>query len=64
MYNCATQNRLGYAINSMNVTHENVTAAESRIRDLDMAKGMMSYMRQQIMGQANAQAQQVLQLLR
>ncbi len=68
----ATQNRLGYAINSLNVANENITASESRIRDLDMAKGMMSFIRQQIlsqaqqamMGQANAQASQVLQLLR
>lgn len=67
-----TQNRLGYAIRSLGVANENITAAESRIRDVDMAKEMMNFMRQQIlsqaaqamMGQANAQASQVLQLLK
>ena len=39
----ATQNRLEHTINNLNVNVENMTAAESRIRDVDMAKEMMSY---------------------
>ncbi|MFC8923847.1 flagellin [Cellulosimicrobium sp. NPDC057127] len=67
----ATQNRLEYAISNINVAAENLTAAESRIRDVDMAKEMMNYSRTNILAQAGtamlAQANQstagVLQLL-
>lgn len=68
----ATQNRLDYAISNINVAAENLTSAESRIRDVDMAKEMMNYSRTNILSQAGtamlAQANQagqgVLQLLR
>ena len=67
----ATQNRLEYAISNINVAAENLTSAESRIRDVDMAKEMMNYSRTNILSQAGtamlAQANQsnagVLQLL-
>ena len=67
----AIQNRLEHTINSLSVTTENMTAAESRIRDLDMASEMMSYTKNNILVQASqamlAQANQipqgVLQLL-
>ena len=68
----ATQNRLEYTINNLGVTYENITASESRIRDVDMAKELMNFTRRQILnqvsqamlGQANAQSAQVLQLLK
>ncbi len=68
----ALQNRLEHTINNLNVASENLTAAESRIRDADMAKEMMAFVRQQILqqsgtamlAQANAVPQSVLQLLR
>ncbi|MFD5276353.1 flagellin [Pseudarthrobacter sp. NPDC058362] len=67
----AKQNRFESAINSLNVTRENLQAAESRIRDTDMAGEMVSYTRSNILSQAGtamlAQANQsnqgVLQLL-
>lgn len=67
----ATQNRLESSINSLNVGRENLTAAESRIRDVDMAAEMVNFTRANIMSQAGtamlAQANQsnqgVLQLL-
>ncbi|CUX47510.1 flagellin N-terminal helical domain-containing protein [Clostridium sp. C105KSO13] len=67
----ANQNRLEHTINNLSVTSENMTAAESRIRDVDMAKEMMSYTKNNILVQASqamlAQANQipqgVLQLL-
>ncbi|PWJ52494.1 flagellin [Faecalicatena contorta] len=67
----AIQNRLEHTINNLSVTTENMTAAESRIRDVDMAKEMMSYTKNNILVQASqamlAQANQipqgVLQLL-
>ncbi|MHA7135636.1 flagellin, partial [Oerskovia turbata] len=67
----ATQNRLEYAISNINVAAENLTSAESRIRDVDMAREMMNYSRTNILSQAGtamlAQANQsnagVLQLL-
>ena len=67
----ATQNRLEHTINNLSVTSENMTAAESRIRDVDMAKEMMAYTKNNILVQASqamlAQANQipqgVLQLL-
>lgn len=68
----AIQNRFESAINSLNVSKENLTAAESRIRDTDMASEMVNYTRSNILSQAGtamlAQANQsnqgVLQLLR
>ncbi|KAF2962123.1 flagellin [Fervidobacterium sp. 2310opik-2] len=68
----AIQNRLEHTIANLGVAAENLTAAESRIRDADMAKEMMQFTKQQILlqssmsmlAQANAQPQQVLQLLR
>jgi flagellin len=67
----AVQNRFESTINSLNVSAENLTAAESRIRDTDMASEMVNYTRANILSQAGtamlAQANQsnqgVLQLL-
>ena len=67
----AIQNRLEHAINNLGVTTENMTAAESRIRDTDMAQEMMSYTKnnilvqaaQAMLAQANQVPQGVLQLL-
>lgn len=67
----ALQNRLEHTINNLGVYNENLTAAESRIRDVDMAKEMMSFTKNQILqqasqamlAQANALPQGVLQLL-
>lgn len=67
----AFQNRLEYAINNLRNTHSNLTAAESRIRDADIASEMIEFTRNQIMSQAgtamlaqaNAVPQGVLQLL-
>lgn len=67
----ATQNRLDHTINNLTTTSENLTAAESRIRDVDMAKEMMNFTKNNILSQAStamlAQANQmpqgVLQLL-
>ncbi|WP_411170329.1 flagellin [Clostridium sp. MB05] len=66
------QNRLEHTINNLNTTSENLTAAESRIRDVDMAKEMMNFSKNNILqqaaqamiSQANQQPQGVLQLLR
>ncbi len=68
----AIQNRLEHTINNLGVTTENMTAAESRIRDVDMAKEMMDYTKnnilvqasQAMLAQANQLPQGVLQLLR
>lgn len=68
----ALQNRLEHTINNLSVTEENMTAAESRIRDVDMAKEMMTFTKnnvltqaaQAMLAQANQQPQSVLQLLR
>ncbi len=68
----AVQNRLEHTINNLGVTTENITAAESRIRDVDMAKEMMEFTKnnvlmqsaQAMLAQANQQPQSVLQLLR
>ena len=67
----AIQNRLEHTINNLGVTTENITSAESRIRDVDMAKEMMNYTKnsvlvqsaQAMLAQANQQPQSVLQLL-
>ncbi|MEM1502952.1 flagellin [Domibacillus sp. 8LH] len=68
----AKQNRLEHTINNLNTSSENLTAAESRIRDVDMAKEMMSSTKngilsqaaQAMLSQANQAPQGVLQLLR
>jgi flagellin len=68
----ASQNRLEHTIASINVSVENLSASESRIRDTDMAQEMMAFTRSQILSQAGtamlAQANQsqqgVLSLLR
>jgi len=68
----AIQNRLEHTINNLGTTSENLTASESRIRDVDMAKEMMDYIKMSILSQAatamlaqaNQQPQLVLQLLR
>jgi flagellin len=68
----AFQNRLEHTINNLGTAAENLTAAESRIRDVDMAKEMMEFTKnnilsqaaQAMLAQANQQPQGVLQLLR
>ncbi|NFG58724.1 flagellin [Clostridium botulinum] len=68
----AYQNRLEHTINNLGTSSENLTAAESRVRDVDMAKEMMSFSKnnilsqaaQAMLAQANQQPQGVLQLLR
>ncbi|MBP1744173.1 MAG: flagellin domain protein [Firmicutes bacterium] len=68
----ANQNRLEHTINNLGTTSENLTAAESRIRDVDMAAEMATFSKnnilsqaaQAMLAQANQQPQQVLQLLR
>ena len=67
----AIQNRLEHTISNLSVTAENMTAAESRIRDVDMANEMMAYTKnnilvqssQAMLAQANQIPQGVLQLL-
>lgn len=67
----AVQNRLDHTINNLTATSENLTAAESRIRDVDMAKEMMTFTKNNILNQAatamlaqaNQMPQGVLQLL-
>ncbi|WP_353987999.1 flagellin [Ruicaihuangia caeni] len=67
----AAQNRFESTINSLNVARENLSAAESRIRDTDMAAEMVNFSRANILSQAgtamlaqaNAANQGVLQLL-
>ncbi|MBU0906066.1 MAG: flagellin [Firmicutes bacterium] len=68
----ALQNRLEHTINNLSNASENLTAAESRVRDVDMAKEMMEQTKnsilaqaaQAMLAQANQQPQGVLQLLR
>jgi len=68
----AAQNRLEHTISNLNVTSENITAAESRIRDTDMADEITAYTKnnillqaaQSMLSQANAAPQGVLSLLR
>ncbi|MEG6612751.1 flagellin Hag [Pseudoclostridium thermosuccinogenes] len=68
----AMQNRLEHTIKNVDNAAENLQAAESRIRDVDMAKEMMEYTKQSILSQAatamlaqaNQLPQNVLQLLR
>ena len=67
----AIQNRLEYSISNLRATEENLTAAESRIRDVDMSAEMVKYTKNNILNQsamamlaqANQQPQQVLTLL-
>lgn len=67
----AVQNRLEHTINNLGTASENLTAAESRIRDTDMAAEMMQFTKnniltqaaQSMLAQANQQPQGVLQLL-
>lgn len=68
----ALQNRLEHTVNNLGTTSENLTSAESRIRDVDMAKEMMdmtknnilSQAAQSMLAQANQEPQNVLQLLK
>lgn len=67
----ATQNRLEHKIENLTTTNENLTEAESGIRDTDMASEMLSYTKynvlqqaaQSMLAQANQQPQSILQLL-
>ncbi len=67
----AAQNRLEHTINNLKVTSENVTSAESRIRDTDMADEITSYTKnnilsqaaQSMLAQANSMPQGVLSML-
>ncbi len=66
------QNRMEYAISNLGTSEENLTAAESRIRDVDMAEEMVNYTKNSILNQAamamlaqaNQQPQNILSLLR
>lgn len=68
----ASQNQLEHVFNNLGATSENLQSAESRIRDTDMAKEMMTYTKFNILqqaatsmlAQANQAPQNVLQLLR
>ena len=68
----ANQNKLEHEINNLSTTSENLQAAESRIRDVDMAQEMMEFTKnnilvqaaQSMLAQANQQPQGILQLLR
>jgi flagellin len=68
----AYQNRFEHTINNLNVSVENLSASESRIRDTDMAQEMVAFTRSQILtqagtsmlSQANQASQNVLSLLR
>lgn len=67
----SVQNRLDHTINNLTATAENLSEAESRIRDVDMAEEMMSFTKNNILSQAatsmlaqaNQMPQSVLQLL-
>ena len=67
----ALQNRLDHTINNLGVITENMTAAESRIRDVDMAEEMMEFTKnniltqaaQTMLAQANQSPKNILQLL-
>lgn len=68
----AIENRMNYTNNSLSVALQNMTASESRIRDVDMAAEVIEMTQSQILqqasnamvGQANVSAQSVLDLLR
>jgi flagellin len=67
----AYQNRLEFAVKGIDIAAENTQASESRIRDVDMAKQMVDYTKNQILvqsgnamlAQANQRSQSTLQLL-
>ena len=67
----ALQNRMEYSANNLSTTEENLTAAESRIRDVDMAEEMVAYTKNTILNesamamlsQANKQPEKILTLL-
>lgn len=67
----AVQNRLEHTVNNLGVTSENLSSAESRIRDVDMASEMMALTKNQVLAQAaqsmlaqaNTQPQSILKLL-
>ena len=67
----AVQNRMSYSSNNLATTQENLTAAESRIRDVDMAEEMVAYTKNGILNesamamlsQANKQPEKILTLL-
>ena len=67
----AYQNRLEHTVNGLNIGAENLQAAESRIRDTDMAKEMVEFTKNQVLtqagtamlAQANQSSQSVLSLL-
>ena len=67
----ATQNRLEHKVENLTTTSENLTEAESGIRDTDMASEMLNYTKfnvlqqaaQSMLAQANQQPQSILQLL-
>jgi flagellin len=68
----AVQNRLEHTLNNLSTYQENLTASESRIRDVDMASEMVEFSKDQILqqagtsmlAQANQAPQAVLSLLR
>lgn len=68
----AIENRMNYTLNSLSVSLQNMTASESRIRDVNMAREVIEMTSSQILqqasnamvGQANVSAQSVLDLLR
>ena len=68
----AVQNRLDYTMKSLDISSENLSASESRIRDADMAKEMMKLTKTNVLSQAatsmlaqaNQQPQNVLQIIR
>ncbi len=68
----AVQNRLEHSVNATSAYHENLVAAESRIRDVDMAEEMIEFTKNQVLqqsgqamlAQANQSTQGVLSLLR
>ncbi|MFA6936608.1 MAG: flagellin [Treponema sp.] len=68
----AYQNRLDYSVKGLNIASENTQAAESTIRDTDMASQMVNFTKNQILtqagtamlAQANSQSQTVLSLLK
>ena len=67
----AVQNRLEHTVNNLKVTAENITSAESRIRDTDMADEITAYTKnnillqaaQSMLSQSNAMPQGVLSML-
>ena len=67
----AAQNRLEHTVNNLKVTSENITSAESRIRDTDMVDEITAYTKnnillqaaQSMLSQSNAMPQGVLSML-